>query len=159
MSAAARLGADLTARAANLTPLTRRLARAAGRRHAAAILAGRAGRTPRWFGAPVAVLETTGARTGLPRRAPVLVLEDGGRLVVLAANGGATRAPAWWHNLSATPAAHVSFRGTRSAIRAREAEGDERDRLWRAFAAMYPAAERYASRAGRAIPVVVLEPA
>ena len=55
---------------------------------------------PRWFaGAPVMVLETVGRRSGHKRATPVLYLRAGDALIVLAANAGADRTPAWWLNL------------------------------------------------------------
>lgn len=154
-----RRGALLLAQVANATPRTQRAARALGRRHAARLGAGRPGAAPRWFGAPLCVLETTGRRTGQPRRTPVLHLDDGDRLVLVAANGGADRAPAWWLNLQAQPRAAVLLGGRRREVRAREAEGAERARLWDAFRAMYPAAGDYERRTARRLPVVVLEEA
>jgi deazaflavin-dependent oxidoreductase (nitroreductase family) len=46
----------------------------------------------------------------------------------------------------------------RRAVHARVAEGDERDRLWSKAVAMYRPYEDYRGRAGREIPIVVLEP-
>jgi len=55
---------------------------------------------PQWFaGAPVMVLETVGRRSGHKRATPVLYLRAGDALIVLAANTGADRTPAWWLNL------------------------------------------------------------
>jgi len=42
-------------------------------------------------------------------------------------------------------------------VRARDAEGEERERLWRALADLYPGYDRYAQKTGRRIPVAVLE--
>src|SRR5919202_937272 len=44
-------------------------------------------------GAPVGLLETVGARTGRPRRTPLLYLADGERVVLVASNGGSPRHP------------------------------------------------------------------
>lgn len=41
-------------------------------------------------------------------------------------------------------------------VRAHEASGDERERLWRRGLEVYPGYAAYARRAGRRIPVVVL---
>jgi deazaflavin-dependent oxidoreductase (nitroreductase family) len=61
------------------------------------------------------VLETTGRRSGLPRRVHVgFVEEPDGRLLVAAAGDGA----AWARNLSAHPACHVERLGVRRAFRA-----------------------------------------
>lgn len=61
-------------------------------------------------------------------------------------------------NLQAQPrAVWVTYRGKRVFVVAREAVGDERERLWRRFVARYPAAESYGERAGRELPVVVFD--
>ena len=42
--------------------------------------------------------------------------------------------------------------------RARTAQGEERERLWRLAAEQWPAYDDYAKKTDREIPVVVLEP-
>jgi F420H(2)-dependent quinone reductase len=50
--------------------------------------------------------------------------------------------------------------GRSGRYRAREAQGEERDRLWRQVKELYSGYDVYQGRAGeRRIPVVVLEPA
>ncbi|MGY1602979.1 nitroreductase family deazaflavin-dependent oxidoreductase [Geodermatophilus sp. SYSU D00815] len=125
-------------------------------------------------GLPVIMLTTTGARSGQPRTVPVLgVPLDAplpsargsargapGRMVVLASNWGQRSHPGWYHNLVAHPDASVATGGHRWAVRARPVEEDERERLWRAGLAVYPAWAAYARRAApRTIPLLVLEPA
>src|SRR4051794_10839179 len=82
--------------------------------------------------APVLLLTTTGRRSGQRRTAPVLYLSDGDRVVVIGSNAGNVRPPAWALNLLDGPDAEVQIRGERRQVRARVAEGEERDRLWRA---------------------------
>ena len=53
----------------------------------------------RIVGAPVLLLTTTGRRSGEERTVPLLYLEVGENLVVVASNGGTARHPAWWSNL------------------------------------------------------------
>lgn len=55
------------------------------------------GRLSLAIGAPVGMLDTTGARSGQPRRTPLLYLVDGDRVVLVASNGGSPRHPAWYH--------------------------------------------------------------
>jgi deazaflavin-dependent oxidoreductase (nitroreductase family) len=114
---------------------------------------------PRWFaGAPVMVLETIGRRTGHKRSTPVLYLRDGDALVVLAANAGADRNPAWWLNLREAGVGEVLVGRDRMRVRPRVSEGAERDRLWRAFVEMYPQAEHYTRFTDRELPLIALEP-
>jgi deazaflavin-dependent oxidoreductase (nitroreductase family) len=114
---------------------------------------------PRWFsGAPVMVLETVGRRSGRKRATPVLYLRDGDALVVLAANAGADRTPAWWLNLQEAGVGEVVVGRRRMRVRPRLLDGTERDRAWRAFVAMYPQAEHYTRFTRRALPLIALEP-
>src|SRR5919106_3589239 len=54
-------------------------------------------------GAPLLLLTTTGARSGLPRVAPLAYTTDNGRLVVIASKGGAPSHPDWYYNVRANP--------------------------------------------------------
>jgi deazaflavin-dependent oxidoreductase (nitroreductase family) len=112
----------------------------------------------RWFGAPVIVLETVGRRSATRRRTPLIHLRDGERVVVVAANAGSPTVPAWWHNLRAAGRATIVVSGDRIAVRPRLVEGEERERLWRAFADRYAGLDDYAAMTDRELPVVVLEP-
>ncbi len=113
----------------------------------------------RWSGLPVMILETVGRRSGRRRRTPVCYLPDGNNLVVVPANGGAERVPAWWLNLSAAGDAIAVVGKRRGRVRPVLAQGEERARLWRRFVAAYPGLESYRARARRELAVVVLEPA
>ena len=111
-------------------------------------------------GLPIVELTTTGARTGLPRTMPVVGIPDGDRLVLVASYYGSPRHPAWYHNLRAHPECTVRLRGEEMTMRAHEAEGEERERLWQLDLTVYPTRARYAEwTGGRRIPVMVLEPA
>ena len=125
--------------------------------HAAAYRAtgGRIG--GRMLGSPVLLLLSTGRKTGLERTTPLLYLPDGDRRVIVASNGGTAGHPVWWLNLQANPGAKVEIGGRKIPIRAREARGEERDRLWRRLVEMYPPYEDYQKKTDRGIPVVVLE--
>jgi deazaflavin-dependent oxidoreductase (nitroreductase family) len=110
-------------------------------------------------GQPVGMLETVGARSGQPRRTPLLYVRDGDRVVLLASKGGDPRHPAWYWNLKRYP--RVRFLGPAGLTGdyiAREAVGEERDRLWAEAIDLYDGFSTYAGRTGgRVIPVVVLE--
>ena len=112
----------------------------------------------RWFGGPVMVLETTGRRSGKPRATPVIYAWDGDDLLVVPANAGNARAPAWWLNLQAEPRAHVVMGGERRRVRAREALGEERARRRAVYERVYPKLDAYGKFTEREFPVIVLEP-
>ena len=104
------------------------------------------------------LLETVGRRSGQKRSNPVLYLERGETLVVLAANAGADRTPAWWLNLRAAGEGTAVIAGRRRRVRPRLLEGEERERLWVEINEMYPQADHYTRFTERRLPLVALEP-
>jgi deazaflavin-dependent oxidoreductase (nitroreductase family) len=117
----------------------------------------------RWlFGRNLGVLNviviTTGRKTGKRREIPLFAFEDGSSLVVIGSNAGGDHEPAWVANLRAHRDAHVLVGAEERRVRARETEGEERDRLWALAARGYPGYELYARRTRRHIPVIALEP-
>jgi deazaflavin-dependent oxidoreductase (nitroreductase family) len=113
----------------------------------------------RLVGSPVLLLVTTGRKSGRRRTTPLLYLQDGDRYVIVASNGGAARHPVWWLNLQACPEATVEVGGRETRVRATEARGEEKARLWKELVRMYPSYEDYQKRTDREIPVILLEPA
>jgi deazaflavin-dependent oxidoreductase (nitroreductase family) len=86
---------------------------------------------------------------------------DGDRYIVIASKGGAPDHPAWYHNLKANPIAKLEV-GTESGtetfeVRAYEAEGEERARIWADRVAIAPGFRDYEQATSRRIPVMVLE--
>ena len=59
---------------------------------------------------PTALLETRGAKSGELRRSAVIYFHDGDRVTIVASKAGATKHPAWFHNLQAHP--DVTFGGS-----------------------------------------------
>jgi len=126
--------------------------------HGALLRRVRLGLLRRWFGLPLLLLETVGRRSGRPRCVALAYLLDGDDLVVVPANAGAERTPAWWLNLRAAGTGVVDLGEHRTAVRPVEAHGPERERLWRRLAAVAPV-DRYQRRTPRRLPVVILRPA
>jgi deazaflavin-dependent oxidoreductase (nitroreductase family) len=104
-------------------------------------------------------LTTVGRKSG-DRRAVILgYIEDGSTPVVLAMNGWDEGHPAWWLNLEANPGAVIRLKGEEQRpVRARRAEGDERERLWRRWAEIDEGLDAYAASRTADTPVVVFEP-
>jgi deazaflavin-dependent oxidoreductase (nitroreductase family) len=110
-------------------------------------------------GASTVLLTHTGAKSGKTRTTPLVYFTDDGNVVLIASQTGKPKHPAWYHNLRANPDVELWARGRGGAYRAREAEGEERDRLWRLATQLYPGYDDYQRKAvGRRIPVVVCEP-
>ena len=104
-------------------------------------------------------LTTVGRKSGRERSVILGYLQDGPDLVTLAMNGGEEGDPAWWLNLQAHPDAVVRLSGGQPRlVRARAAEGAERDRLWALWVAIDPDQDASAALRTTETAVVVLEP-
>jgi F420H(2)-dependent quinone reductase len=108
--------------------------------------------------APVLLLTTTGRKSGELRTAPVVYLADGDNAVVINTNAGNAKVPAWSLNLEADPEAEVERGRRRYPVRARIAEGEERERLWREHNEQYAGFDDYQEKLDRMPSVIVLEP-
>ena len=105
---------------------------------------------------PSGLLETVGARTGLPRRNAVIYFHDGDRVTIVASKAGSPGHPSWYFNLKAHP--DVKFAGRPMRATVVESEAD-RERLWVLADNVFPAFATYrrdASKANRVIPIIQL---
>jgi deazaflavin-dependent oxidoreductase (nitroreductase family) len=117
------------------------------------------GHIPGWPSARILLLDHVGAKTGLKRTSPLMYLQDGHAIVVMASKAGQPTHPAWFHNLMANPATTIQIGADVRHVHARLADADERDRLWARFLAIYPPAEFYERNAkGRRIPIAIFDP-
>jgi deazaflavin-dependent oxidoreductase (nitroreductase family) len=107
---------------------------------------------------PQLVLTTTGRRSGEPRDAVLLYARDDASWVVLASNWGQAHDPAWALNLLADPRASVTVGGSTTEVVARTASDEERARLLPRLREIWPGYDAYAERAGRPLPLFVLDP-
>ena len=108
---------------------------------------------------PTLLLTTTGRKSGQPRALPLIYGESGGAFVIIASKGGMPNHPIWYLNLVANPDCELMVGSRPVSARARVAEGEERERLWKEMGELYPPNDEYQERAGeRTIPVVVLDP-
>ena len=110
-----------------------------------------------WRGVTTLLLTTTGRKTGEPLMLPLIYGMDGDRYLVVASKGGAPKHPAWYLNLVAHPEVEVQVKADKFKARARTATPEEKPPLWAKMAALFPNYTEYQSRAGREIPVVILE--
>jgi len=108
---------------------------------------------------PTLLLTTTGRKSGEPRDVPLIYGESNGSYVVIGSRGGTPTHPVWFLNLEANPECELQVSTKHVLARARVAEGEERERLWKQMAELYPPYLDYQKNArDRQIPVVVLEP-
>jgi deazaflavin-dependent oxidoreductase (nitroreductase family) len=110
-------------------------------------------------GMPMLLLHHTGSRSGTTRVNPLAYLKDGDRYVIFASKGGAPTNPDWYHNLKSHPEVTIEVGTDTIPVIAREATGDERERLFSTQAELMPQFAEYAQKTDRVIPVIVLTPA
>jgi len=108
-------------------------------------------------GSPTLLLTVTGRTSGTEYTTPLIFGRDGDDLVLVASQGGRPNHPDWYLNLVAHPEVGVQVKGDRFRARARVAEGEERERLWRAMNEIWTHYDEYQAKTERVIPVVVLE--
>ena len=106
---------------------------------------------------PLILLTTTGAKTGLPRTTPLNYSTDADRIIVIASKAAAPTHPDWYYNLLAHPEATIELGTERFAVRAQVAQGQERERLFDAQAALMPFFAQYQRQTSRQIPVIIFE--
>ncbi|MFN6203976.1 MAG: nitroreductase/quinone reductase family protein [Acidobacteriota bacterium] len=122
---------------------------------------GRSSLTSLLAGFPIVTLHTTGAKTGQPRRSPLVGIPfRDGSYILIASNWGQLHHPAWYRNLSVHPRVALTVDGAVREYLAHETTGAEREECWRRAVEVYAGYEAYRARAGnRIIPVIVLTPA
>jgi deazaflavin-dependent oxidoreductase (nitroreductase family) len=108
-------------------------------------------------GSPILLLTVTGRKSGAEYTTPLIFGEDDGNYVLVASQGGTPEHPDWYLNLEANPDVGMQVKADRFRARARNAEGDERERLWAAMNQIWPHYDEYQAKTTRQIPVVVLE--
>jgi deazaflavin-dependent oxidoreductase (nitroreductase family) len=105
----------------------------------------------------ILLLTTKGRTTGEQRTIPLIYEEDGDRYVIVASKGGAPQHPGWYRNLAKNPDVELQVRDEVFPARARTAEGEERERLWKLVNEQWPDYDSYQTKTEREIPVIVLE--
>jgi 3beta-hydroxy-delta5-steroid dehydrogenase/steroid delta-isomerase len=148
---------EMEARVECISPLNRRLLAVITAVHRFFYLASGGFVGDRIFWIRILLLIQVGRKTGRIRRTPLLYVEDEGRFVVVASNGGDDRHPAWWYNLQSSPEVQIQIGRQRIDVRWRQATPDECHELWPKLVASYRYFPDYLARAKRAIPVVILE--
>jgi deazaflavin-dependent oxidoreductase (nitroreductase family) len=109
-------------------------------------------------GAPLLILKTKGAKTGLERANPMMYQADGDRFLIFASKGGSPTHPDWYHNLLANPRATVEVGDETFDVDAEVLTGEERDRFYAIQAERYPGFADYEVKTDgiRTIPVIAL---
>ena len=111
-----------------------------------------------WHGVPTLLLTTRGRKSGLLRRTALIFGRDGKDYMVVASKGGAPKHPFWYLNLVANPEVEIQVGADKLKARARTAAKEEKPRLWKIMADIFPKYNEYQAKAGREIPLIILEP-
>ena len=109
-------------------------------------------------GSEVGILTTTGRKSGEARDSPLLFLQEGPRIILVASQGGRATNPMWYLNLVANPSITFQTKKEKLKLTAREATDAERDEYWPKLDAMYPDFINYRSFSDRKIPIIICDP-
>ncbi|ODQ86312.1 nitroreductase family deazaflavin-dependent oxidoreductase [Mycolicibacterium holsaticum] len=107
---------------------------------------------------PTLLLEHTGRKSGRRLVSPLVFINDGDDVIVVASQGGRDTDPQWYRNLVANPDAHIEIGSQRRAVRAVTATPEQRARLWPKLVEAYADFDTYQAWADREIPVIILQP-
>jgi deazaflavin-dependent oxidoreductase (nitroreductase family) len=110
-----------------------------------------------WNGIPTLLLTTTGRKSGKPYTTPLIYGKDGDRYLIVGSWGGSPRHPQWYLNLVAQPQVEIQVAAEKFKARTSTAAGEEKARLWKIMAAIYPNYDVFQTRTTRVIPLVVIE--
>ena len=111
---------------------------------------------PPFEGAPLLLLNTTGAKSGQERVSPVVYQPVGDAWAVFASKAGAPTNPDWFHNLKANPEASIELGTETVPVSATVLDGAERDEIWTKQKELMPGFADYEKATTRTIPVVLL---
>lgn len=107
-------------------------------------------------GAPMVILHSTGAKSGLERIIPLMAQEHPDGWAIFASKAGAPDNPDWYHNLVAHPEASIEVGTETVDVTARVLDGEERSEIWEAQKAAWSNFAEYEKATTRTIPVVLL---
>ena len=109
-------------------------------------------------GLPTLLLTTIGRKSGEERIAPLVFLQSGEAMVIVASLAGYDQHPAWYLNLSANPKCWVQLDRRKMAAVARDATPKEREELWPRLTAVLPLWSHFQKQTERPFPIVILIP-
>ena len=110
----------------------------------------------RMGGIDVALVESIGRKSGLPRCVPIACYPYRDSIVVSASNSGKDSHPVWYLNMQANPVVQVQRGRQRYRAIAEDVPDEERDALWKSIIASNKHQSAYQAKAQRKIPLVWL---
>jgi len=115
----------------------------------------------RWRGLPTLLLTTRGRKSGKLRRTALIYGRDRKNYLLVASNGGAPNHPLWYLNLVENAKVELQVGADKFAAKAHIATTKEKQRLWQVMSKIFPLYDKYqaqVAKAGRGIPLVIVEP-
>jgi deazaflavin-dependent oxidoreductase (nitroreductase family) len=93
----------------------------------------------------------------LRQRIALIYGKDSDNYVIVASRGGNPKHPASYLNLLENPEVEVQVGADKFSARAYAVSGEDRTRLWKLMASVYPPDDSYQAKTTRGILVIVLE--
>lgn len=102
------------------------------------------------------LLRTIGRKSGKAYINPLYYTIYGDEIVLMGSAAGGKQDPGWVKNLRATDEAQIQIAGQAFRVTWRQAEGEEREKIWAYVVTTHPPYDDYQARTTRPIPVILL---
>lgn len=109
-------------------------------------------------GLPTLLLTTMGRKSGEKRTTPLVFMQDGENMVVVASLAGYDSFPAWYLNLEEDPTCWVQKDREKMTAAAHDATDEERAELWPRLVKMFPLWGYFQTQTDRPFGIVILTP-
>jgi deazaflavin-dependent oxidoreductase (nitroreductase family) len=106
----------------------------------------------------ILLLHTVGRKSGKHFVTPIAYFYTEGFYFLVGSNWGKDTNASWLHNLRAQPRTTIEVKGKAISVEAKQAEGEEYERLWQFAVELHPPYLHYKEMTSRHIPIVVLKP-
>jgi deazaflavin-dependent oxidoreductase (nitroreductase family) len=105
----------------------------------------------------ILLLHTIGRKSGQDHAIPIAYFDYDNHYLIVASNWGKERQADWYLNLKQHPQARLEVKGKVVSVIAREAQGEEYDRLWNFVTDHHPPYLDYQKMTTRRIPIMIFE--
>jgi deazaflavin-dependent oxidoreductase (nitroreductase family) len=105
----------------------------------------------------ILILHTIGRKSGREWAVPIAYFNYEGKYLIVASNWAKDKNADWYLNLKKDPQARLEIKGKSVPVVAREAEGEEYERLWKFAIERHPPYVEHQQKTRRRIPIMVFE--